>query len=107
MAVNPLGFLVRTALRAPELGHGWVLLFQAAVISHHSCPPTGDKFQSVEGLTGWGSIVNWSLLQIAFSNRVTTTGLGQEQPRCRGEEGMEATGRGVDVQSGASFGASI
>lgn len=40
-----------------------------------------------------------SLLQTTFSNRMTI-GLGREQPRCRDEEGLGATGRELDVQSG-------
>ncbi|KAF6106102.1 sodium voltage-gated channel beta subunit 2 [Phyllostomus discolor] len=40
-----------------------------------------------------------SLLQTAFSNRMTI-GLSWEQPRCRDEEGLGATGRELDVQSG-------
>lgn len=74
-------------------------MFEVVVIFHHSCLPTGDKFQSAEGLTGWGSIVKWSLPQAALSSRMTTIGLGQEQPRCRDEKGMEDMGRNVDVRS--------
>lgn len=40
-----------------------------------------------------------SLLQTAFSNRMII-GLGWEQPRCRNEEGLGATGRELDVQRG-------
>lgn len=83
------------------------MLFEVVVIFHHSCLPTGDKFQSAEGLTGWGSIVKWSLLQAAFSSRMTTLAWVRS---CQGAEmsrGWKPWAEKLMCAVGASFGASV